>query len=239
MRWIVLFLVGCTTQAPEGERLDALEARVAAVEQQNQDLQARVVRAEAAQAQAAPASAPQTAPASVPQTGGPPDEAVPPLSLRGLELRVQDLERRHPPAPAAAAPVGPEAVGLPVMEVDPETGALVPRLDEAATVSCAADFVNGVRTAETAYDAAFDAYSEDFEVLGWAPDPANGCAAYVAVAAEVDAVGVDVIAVVTRGRGRGRQFRATVHEAPREAARLDETGIATFLAGHRWTGSAR
>ena len=164
--------------------------------------------------------------------GGPADPAV----VRGLELRIQDLEQRLAATPAAA---GPEALGMATVQTDPNTGALVPFLNEDATVSCAHGMLGGMVTAEQAYNAAFDVYGENLEQIGWAPDPTQGWTFYVAAAVEVEGDRFTAHAVITRGAGRGRHLVMAPDGPARELARLDEAGIATFLAGHAWAGSAR
>ncbi|NOY25239.1 MAG: hypothetical protein GXP62_05145 [Oligoflexia bacterium] len=253
-RWLLLLppcLGACATQPSADPRVDQLVQRVDTLEQRtdtldigtlevaNADLDLRSARTEAkteATLAAISTVGPQSAAAS-------PDLA---LAIRGLGLRVQDLEGRLADAAASSGtptPASPELAGLPRMEVSPESGVLHPVLDEDATVSCAVRMISGIRTSELAYDAAFDAFSESLEEIGWAPGLGDGCTAYVAAAAELEGTGraneFKATAVITRGAGRGRSFQATRSSGVRESTRLDETGIATFLAGHQWAGSPR
>ncbi len=206
---ISLLLACATVPSP------ALEARVAALEQANAELAARLDRTEEALA---------LRPADDPD-----------LALRGLELRVQALEQAGPrPAAADAHP------GLPAVTTDPETGALIPVLGVAAMPSCAREAAQGLITVQHVFDGAFDRFEADLEALGWDFHPASGCHHYLAVAVTaIEPRDVVVEVVITRGDGRGRHFRAHLDGEVVEVDRLDEAGIGTFLSDNDWAGSAR
>ena len=80
--------------------------------------------------------------------------------------------------------------------------------------------VDGIKTAEMGYDAAFDTYRADYAELGFALDQLLSCPAWVGVhvASVGGATGFEVEAAVLEGTAAGTRYAASrdaaVHPAP-------------------------
>lgn len=126
-----------------------------------------------------------------------------------------------------------------MVEVEAGTGTLIPALGEQAVLSCASKALDALAYAQQTHISYYEEYTEDLEKLGWSPSPVGGCRSYLAAAAEVVHGQYTSHVVITRGVGRGRHLVMGADGLGRELARLDETGIAAFLQGYKWDGSAR
>jgi len=150
-----------------------------------------------------------------------------------LTARVDALEQR---AIAAEPPL--------VVQHD---GRVVENLDTTRALRCAVEELQGLVTAQRAFEAAFDRFGESFDEVAWAPSEVGGCAANVAFSmgpyppdiAFSDAMPVKPVgvAVVTRGEARGRVLavdaEARVHELPA----LPGAILARVLGGNGWIGA--
>ena len=173
-----------------------------------------------------------------------------------MELRVDDLEvfvyseafgaPAVPAAPPEEEPVEEASDEDPPVEVqgtekDPVTGEIFPALDEAGAVLCALKSIDGVVTAQRGYEAAFDSFG-DLNTIGWDFDNKLGCRRYLALRVEAlgegEPIDFDVVAVVTRGEGRGRRFVTGEDHRVFEKERLNEVRLIAFLAEPGWVGSA-
>lgn len=126
------------------------------------------------------------------------------------------------------------------IERDPQTGALRRVLDQAHVLACVRATIDGVRTSQLSFDAAFDRFEPDLDAAGWGFDPGTGCGDWMAVSMpEVLPTDFRVELVVTRGPERGRHFTGNKDGQARELERLDEAGVVALLARRRWWGYAR
>lgn len=167
------------------------------------------------------------------------------LFLACTDPRVDQLETRLATVEAELARVqsAHTADSKPVAR-DDATGEIVPVHDAAGVASCAFDTLQGLATAELAHDAAFDAFSEDFERIGWVISSTRGCHRYLAVRVSLQddergrTVNFLAEAVVTRGDERGRSFQTDKHAKVSEVQRRSEAEVVAFTTGSGWTGAA-
>ncbi|MDP2304764.1 MAG: hypothetical protein Q8P18_01895 [Pseudomonadota bacterium] len=125
------------------------------------------------------------------------------------------------------------------------TGRVTTTLAESVAVACAKGHLEGIATAQLAYDAAFDTFGDSFEQIGWQPSNQGDCAANVAFSMGPDAMRLVPddrlpsvplgVALITRGEGIGRVLavdqQARVYEPPRVA----KERVAVLLAEPEWT----
>lgn len=121
-----------------------------------------------------------------------------------IEPRLRSLEERNAALDARVAAL--EASAPPSLEVDGETGRVMPRPTEAGALDCAYRALEGVLTAEFAHDAAFDRWEADLEKLGFTLDTRGGCDRMVALRVTVDDARFDAVAVVVAAPARGRWY---------------------------------
>lgn len=187
-------LGGCASDA----RLQALEERTAA-------LDARVAVLEAAGVDGAK---------SVDGSSVPPEAAPSTDTVRGLEIRLQALERE---AMGGAAPSA--------LEVDVETRRVMPKPTESRALDCAYGELGGVVTAEYAHDAAFDGWEADFRKLNHTPSTRDGCDRIVTSRVTVDGADFDAVAVVVAGPARGRWYHAGKDGKVMDGGRMPEAEV--------------
>lgn len=140
-------------------------------------------------------------------------------------------------------PVPPRSTSDTIVDA---AGRVTQTLTEDAAIVCAKANLEGIATAQLAYDAAFDTYGDSFEQIGWLPSNQGDCAANVAFSMGPQAIRLVPddrppkvpigVAVVVRGVARGRAFavdeEARVHEVPRVA----EARIPGMLRASEWVG---
>ena len=157
--------------------------------------------------------------------------------IEAREKRLANIEARLASLEAPASPPRPTS-DLPAVAQEAGTTEFTRVLDEKQTVSCAFTNLQGIATAEFAYNAAFDKWAP-FEAVGWRPDPTHGCNRYLAFRVEPEESDFRAIAVITRGSGRGRRFEMRRDLQVVETARMKEAEILEFTAGRGWLGTAR
>lgn len=195
-------LGGCGSDA----RLQALEERTAA-------LDARVAVLEAAGVDGVK---------SVDGSSVPPEAAPSTDTVRGLEIRLQALERG---ATGGSAPSD--------LEVDVESRRVTPKPTESRALDCAYGALGGVLTAEFAHDAAFDGWEADFRKLNFTPDTRDGCDRIVASRVTVDGADFDAVAVVVAGSARGRWYHAGKDGKVMDGGRMSEAEVVAIEAASR------
>lgn len=189
---LLALLGGCASDA----RSQALEERTAA-------LDARVAVLEAVEA------AKSGDGASVSPEGAASTDAV-----RGLEIRLQALERG---AAGGSAPTD--------LEVDVESRRVTPKPTESRALDCAYGALGGVVTAEYAHDAAFDGWEADFRKLNYTPSTRDGCDRIVTSRVTVDGADFDAVAVVVAGPARGRWYHAGKDGKVMDGGRMPEAEV--------------
>lgn len=160
--------------------------------------------------------------------------------------RVAELQARLSATEAELARLkASHASDAPSVLRDEATGEMVPVLDQEAAAACAFENLQGLSTAELAYDAAFDTFRTEFDQLGWEIDATRGCHRYLAIRVELkenEGGRIDNFvgsAVVTRGEGRGRSFEIDKQRKVSEVARRTEADVVAFTTGPGWTGTAQ
>lgn len=118
-----------------------------------------------------------------------------------------------------------------------EDGELYLDLSEERVIQCVYGHMDGVRTAETSFDAAFDEFSSDLAKIGFAIEPGGSCDRHLALRVRTDGrTGYDVDAVVTRGTALGRRFTTNREGDAREVTRVPDEELAALLAEPGWIG---
>ena len=153
--------------------------------------------------------------------------------VAALAARVEVLERRA----GAAEPVLARESSGQVVEV----------LDTKRALHCAMEELQGIVTAQHAFDAAFDRFAVNFEEMRWEPEQSGGCATTVAFSLAPysprigwsDAMPAmpEAIGVILRGPARGRVLgvdrKGTVFELPA----LPAADLAKVVTGPGWIGA--
>jgi len=145
-----------------------------------------------------------------------------------LEPRLRSLEERNAALDARVAAL--EASARPSLEVDGETGRVVPRPTEAGALDCAYRALEGVLTAEFAHDAAFDSWEADLEKLGFTLDTRGGCDRMVALRVTVDGARFDAVAVVVAAPARGRWYHGGKDGKVIDGGTMPEADVAAIEA---------
>jgi hypothetical protein len=159
------------------------------------------------------------------------------LRLEAIELRIKTLEERAEQTTLAITSLQANVPEIPDSEPDTprvEVGtdaALLPILDKAGVEACVFDALMNVRTAQSASDAAFDKYQDDFLEMGFVMESAKGCGQHVALrVAELTDFDYRVEALVLLGSERGRLFSIEAKGTANERKRLTEAQQAEWLA---------
>ncbi len=139
------------------------------------------------------------------------------------------------PEPEPAPTPLPAPTSRPDVFTLPSTGEIVPLWDETTIVSETRGALLGLATAELAYDAAFDEFTEDLERVGW--EPGSDVRYYTAFWIDFENQR-PLRAAITRGPGRGRQLASTIKSpSVTEGSRLTETELLALLAREQWRGN--
>lgn len=105
-----------------------------------------------------------------------------------------------------------------------EKNELSPILSEDDALKCVYQIVEGVATAQKAYDAAFDKWGTTLDEIGF--DVSYACSKRVAV--WIDG-GSRTYALIHNGPGEGRYFVHDLQNPPKELSKLNEEKIRSFL----------
>jgi len=225
--WALVMGCGGDTAALE-QRVEALETQLVTMELRVDDLEVFVYSEEFGAQSVQSVQSVQPVPAE-PVNSEPPAD---PTEVPETDLLAELVTTRESVKAAG------EVQGT---EKDPVTGEIFSTLDEAGAVLCALKSIDGVVTAQRGYDAAFDSFG-DLSVIGWDFDNKLGCRRYLALRVELlgdgQPIDFDVVAVITRGEGRGRRFVTGEDHRVFEKERMNEVRLIAFLAEPGWVGSA-
>lgn len=158
----------------------------------------------------------------------PSEGPTPREQLDGLQARLDALGQATPAPPTPPAPPAP-------LTVDAD-GRVAPTATSTTAEKCAYDVLTSVRTAELAYDAAFDGYSPDMKTIGWAWDRSSGCDRLLAFRPVIGRGSLTITAVITRGEARARRFEIDVSGAVYERARYAATELREVRQSLGWYG---
>lgn len=161
----------------------------------------------------------------------PPEGPTPREQLDGLQARLDAL---GPATPAPAAPAAPTAASAP-LSVDAD-GRVAPSTTTTTAEKCAYDVLTSVRTAELAYDAAFDGFSPSIATIGWDWDHTSGCDRMLAFRPVVGPTSFSITAVITRGEARARRFEIDTSGAVYERARYAAEELREVRQSLGWYG---
>ncbi len=114
-------------------------------------------------------------------------------------------------------------------------------------LKCAKESLEGIASAQRAYDAAFDRWGTSFQEIGWSPVHAGDCSTNVAFTMEAKAAEIlgvpvelkdDVLAsaLITSGVGVGRSLVVLSDTRVFELARVEPAQIQEVLGALEWVG---